>query len=423
MKKIVIFTVILGVISLMFASYSQGKTKSYYSGDALVFKNNLYAVSANTGSLELFRLNGQKLDRLQKIKPFDERFGKFGSFYDAHLRQENSRLYVYAVSEYTLYKYEVGSDNNLTLVSSVKNSYWEWYNRVDEIGGSVATISAKSVKIWNNDMQVIDEYKFSNDEVPYNVRGNDRFLLNIQDGKLSVYDRETRTLIREIALNFKNEVSAHKIYMDENNDIYVTDDYYAKKYNLEGQLLGSFKHLPYESFDTDASGYSQFVYFSNGIGVVKLNRETMKETDWAWTGGIAGPRGWAMGLEVVSLDGDKLVVFNNANILVLDDKLNKVASVLAEEEEDTTFATENLYLNLDKNRGAANSQVSLNGGGFFPNEELSLDFAGVKQTLKADQRGRFDQILTVPSVKAGGHDIKINGLSSKFSYSIAFTIE
>lgn len=423
MKKIAIFTVILGVISLMFASYSQGKTKSYYSGDALVFNNNLYAVTANTGSLELFRLNGQKLDRLQKIKPFDQRFGKFGSFYDAHLRQENSKLYVYAVSEYTLYKYEVGSDNNLTLVTSVKNTYWEWYNRVDEIGGSVATISAKSVKIWNNDLQVIDEYKFSNDEVPYNVRGNDRFLLNVQDGKLSVYDRETRTLVREISLNFKNEVSAHKVYMDENNDIYVTDDYYAKKFNLEGQLLGSFKHLQYESFDTYASGYSQYVYFSNGIGVVKLNRETMKETDWAWTGGIAGPRGWAMGLDVVSLDGDKLVIFNNANILVLDDKLNKVASVLAEEEEDDVYATENLYLNLDKNRSAANSQVSINGGGYFPNEELSLDFAGVKQTIKADSRGRFVQILTVPSVKAGGYDIKVNGLGSKFTYSIAFTIE
>jgi len=163
MKKIVIFTVILGIISLIFVSYSQGKTKSYYSGDSLVYQDKLYVVTANTGNLELFRLEGDNLNRLEKIKPFDQRFNKFGSFYDAHLRIEDSKLYVYAVSDFSLYKYEVKNERSLSLVTSVKNSYWEWYNRVDDIGSRLATISAKSVKIWNNDMQVIDEYTFSNE--------------------------------------------------------------------------------------------------------------------------------------------------------------------------------------------------------------------------------------------------------------------
>ncbi len=422
MKKIAIFTVILGIISLVFASYSQGKTKSYYSGDALVYKNKLYVATANTGSLEFFRLEGAKLERVAKVKPFDQKFGKYGSFYDAHLREEGGRLFVYTVTDFSLYKYELVG-NQLNLVNSIKNSYWEWYNRVDEMGGDLVTISAKSVKIWNNDLQVINEYAFGNEEVPYNVRGNDHFFFNVQDGKLMIYDRETRSLVKEIALNFKNNRSAHKIFVDANNDILVVDDYYAKKFNLQGHLVSSFKHLEYEGYDIDASGFTSFAYFSNGIGVVKLNKETMKEADWAWTGGLAGPRGWAMGLETVNLDGDKVVVFNNANILILNDKLEKVAAFLADEEDNSVEASESLFLRLDKNRGAANSQVSINGGGFLPNENLNLDFAGKKQSLKADQRGRFQQILTVPTVNADAYDIKVDGVSSKMSYSIAFTIE
>lgn len=423
MKKIVIFILILGIISLIFVSYSQGKTKSYYSGDSLVYQDKLYIVTANTGNLELFRLEGDNLNRLEKIKPFDQRFNKFGSFYDAHLRIEDSKLYVYAVSDFSLYKYEVKNERSLSLVTSVKNSYWEWYNRVDDIGSRLATISAKSVKIWNNDMQVIDEYTFSNEEIPYNVSGNDHFLFNIQNGKLYVYDRESRTVIREIALNFKNNKSAHKVYLDENENLYVVDDYYAKKFSLEGNLLDSFKHLDYEGFDMGARNFSQYVYFSNGVGVVKLNKETMSVSDWTWTGGIAGPRGWAMGLDVVNLNGDKVVVFNNANILVLDVNLNKVASFQAQDEEDEVYATENLFLNMDKNRAAINSQVSLNGGGFLPNEDLKIDFAGIKQNAKTDQRGRFTQILSVPDKPIGVYDIKVEGVSSKMTYSITFKIE
>ena len=118
-------------------------------------------------------------------------------------------------------------------------------------------------------------------------------------------------------------------------------DYYAKNLismqNSRSFALGS------EAYDIDASGYSSSIYFSNGVGVVKLNKDTMKASDWAWTGGIAGPRGWAMGLKVLNFDGDKIVVFNNSNILVLDSNLNKVASVEATEEDDSVYPTENLF--------------------------------------------------------------------------------
>jgi len=422
MKKIGIFALILGIVGIIFASFSQGKVKSYYSGDALVFQNNLYVTSANTGSMEVFRLNNGHLDKVGKIKPFDQRFGKYDSFYDSHLREEDGTLYVYAVSGYNLYKYEVNS-NGVALISSTSNSYWEWYNRVDEIGNHLATISEKGVKIWNNNLEVIDEYDFKNTKTPYNVRGTETFLFDIEDGNLSVFHRETRALLRNIPLNFKINPSAHNIYVDENEDIYVVDDYYAKKFSIDGKLLGSFKHLDYEGYDMTASGFSDYVYFSNGVGVVKLNKDTMKAVDWVWTGGLAGPQGWAMGLKSVYLNGDKVVVFNNANIVVLDSNLNKIASTVSEEEDESIYASESLFLNLDKNRGAANSEVSLSGGGFLPNEALKIQFDGMSSTVNANNRGRFNTILKTPDVKEGGYDIKVTGQTSKLTYSIAFMIE
>lgn len=422
-KKIIIPMLALGIFSLILVSYTQGQTKSYYSGDAIVFQNKLYIATANTGSLELFVLNNQQIDPIAKIRPFDERFGKYGSFYDASLRQEDGYLYVYAVTNFSIYKYQLNNEGQLSLVNTIRNSYWEWYNRVAEIGGHLASVSANNVKIWNDDMQVINEYAFSNSEVPYNVRGNDKYLLNVQNNHIYIYDRASRLVVKEIPINLKTSRSSHKIYLDSNNDIYIVDDYYAKKFNLDGKLLASFRHQDYDGYDMSASGYSQAVYFSNGIGVVKLNKDSFKLEDWAYTGGIAGPRGWAMGMKVVSLNGDKIVVFNNSNILVLNDKLDKIASVAATEEDDSVAITENLYLNLDKNRGAHNSEVYLSGGGFSANEALQYDLAGSKNLFKADLRGRFMQKVIVPNVEAGYYDIKVTGESSGLHYSIAFEIE
>lgn len=421
-KKFIIFGFVFAAMSLIFVSISQSSNKSYYSGDSLVYQNKLYITTANTGSLELFRLDGDKLNRLLKIKPLDQRFMRYGSFYDSLLKIESGRLYVYAITDFSIYKYElVGSD--LKLVNSVGNSFWEWYNRVDEIDGKLITVSNKGVKIWNNDLLTVDGYDFGKSVTPYNVRGNDHFLVNIEAGNLTVYNRESRKIVTNIALNFRTSPSAHKVYLDQNNDIYVVDDYYTKKFNLEGRLLSSFKHLNYDGFDVAASGNNNFIYFSNGVGVVQLNKNDLTAKDWSWTGGIAGPQGWAMGLNVNYLNGDKIVVFNNANILVLDDKLNKLAAFIADEHDDTAHATENLYLNLDKNRAPGNSQVYLSGGGFFPGEELSINLANSRTSVIADYRGRFTKLVLVPEVKTAAYDIKVDGLSSGFTYSISFEIE
>lgn len=424
MKKWIIFPVILITVFALFFIITPGKsrTKSYYSGDALAFNNQVYVATTNTGSLEVFKLEGKELNLVAKSKPFNSRFGTYGDFYDAKLSEENGLLYVYAVSNYTIYKYEVGTEK-LTQVKESSNTYWEWYNRIDKFGSNIVTISAKGIKVFNSNLDVIVAHDFKNQEAPYNVSGNERFFISVNEtsGKLEVYDIESRTVIKTIPLNFKFEKGNRRAFQDEDSYLYVVDDYYAKKFDLSGKLLGSFQHLDYQGFDISGTENNEYVYFSNGVGVVKLDKN-MKEKDYAWTGNMGGRAGWAMGLEAVYANGDKIVVFNNTNILILDANLNKIAAVSATEEEETTVI-ENLFLKLDKVNALPNSSVVVSGGGFLPNEELTINFGTQITNAKADSRGRFSATVKVPDIKKGGHDIRVEGVSSKLHYSTSFKIQ
>ena len=426
MKKWIISAVVLVSLVSLFLIVTPGKSrlKSYYSGDAIAFQSKVYVATTNTGSLEIFRLEGQNLELVSKTKPYNARFNKYEEFFDVKLSVENNKLYAYAVSHYTVYKYQV-SGSVLTLDKQVTNSYWEWYNRVDKFGDKIVTVSAKGVKTLNSDLNVVVAHDFKNEAAPYNLSGDyGRFFLSVDeaDSALKVYDSESRTLVKTIPLNFKFDKGNRRAHQDAAGYIYVVDDYYAKKFDMSGKLLGSFEHLDFQGFDISASGHTDYVYFSNGVGVVKLDKN-MKLVDHAWTGSLGGYAGWAMGLKVVHNSGDKIVVFNNTNILILNDKLEKVASTAATEEADA-YPTENMYLRLDKPSAAANSEILLTGGGFLPYEQLDITFdEKAVKTVTSDANGRFSVVLTVPTEKAGSYDIKASGASSKLHYSISFRIQ
>ncbi|MFA5184667.1 MAG: hypothetical protein WC456_04045 [Patescibacteria group bacterium] len=422
MKRLIILSLFLlsGVFFLV--HYSQSQTKSYYSGDAVSFQGKVYVATTNSDSLELFLLAGNDLQLLAKVRPTDKTFNRPINFYDVKFFPQADRLFVYAISDFSLYKYELVG-NQLNFVSSQKNTYWEWYNRVDKFGDYLVTVSDKGVKIWNENMEVIGGAPIVDKAAPYNLRAyNNNYVLDVRDNQLLVYSLGTGQATLNIPVNYKTNPGNRQAYQDADGNLYIVDDYYTKKFNLDGKLLGSFQHLDYAGYDVAASGQSDYIYFSNGVGVVKLDKATMKVAAYRFTGGLAGPRGWAMGLKVVAAAGDKIVVFNNANILVLDDKLNKIASFKATESEAET-STENLFLKLDRTFGGANAAVTLTGGGYFPDEELAIDFGGSKTKATADRRGRFTQKLTVPALAAKAVDIRVIGESSQLSYSIAFNIQ
>lgn len=428
MKKLLISSVLVISAIALFIVVSPAKSRlqSYYSGDAISYKNNLYVSSTNSGSLEVFKLENKDLRLIESLRVYNQRFNTYDDFFDSKLIEEDGKLYVYAVSNYTIYKYSV-SDNKLALLKESSNTYWEWYNRVDKFGDDLATVSAKGVKILNSNLEVINSYNFTNSDAPYNVSGdNDKYLLSVNEstGFLEVYSKESRSVITRIPFNFKHKKSNHRAYQDAAGYIYIVDDTYAKKFDVSGKLLASFKHLDYQGFDISLSPNTDNIYFSNGVGVVKLD-SNLKLHDFAWTSNLGGHSSWAMGLKTVYNNGDKIVVFNNTNILVLDDKLNKISSVSATKEEIVEYPSENLFLNIDKNRATVNAEITISGGGFLAKEQLNVGFINGTSTIavQADSRGRFTKTISVPNIKTGATDIKVVGEKSKLHYSISFLVQ
>lgn len=436
-KKILIFSVIFAIVFGSLTLTAKTKMQAYFSGDAINYNGTLIVASTNSESLEIFKLTEDGLVKFISMKDYDGRFARYNSFNDLKLNEEGGKLYVYTISEFSLYKYDISNLNTATLVKKQTNGYWEWYTRVDKFGSTIATISNKGVKVWNANMDVIDSYDIKND-APYNIRGesaNNQFIFNLDKTEIKIFDRLSRTYISSIQLDYRNALGNRSVYYDNNDgSLYVVDDNSAKKFNVKsGALVAHFDHTGDLGYDIDSAG-DEYVYFSDGIGIVKLDKLSMQPVDWKYTGGIAGSEGWAMGLKAV---GNKVVVFNNANILVFDDGLNLLGANYASEVPDQPQIKESLYLRLDKITANQGAEVTLSGGGFYPNENLTINFQSTTYAATADNYGRFEKKILVPEMRATNSvnynygpnpvpsqatDIKVIGEDSTLSYSIAFTI-
>ncbi|MDA3802484.1 MAG: hypothetical protein PF488_01120 [Patescibacteria group bacterium] len=424
-KKIFYLTLSLFVVFAVFAVIKNGQTKNkpYYAGEAIAHNGTIYVGSTNSGYLEIFKSDGKEgLENIAQIKNYSGLFNSYKDFYDLEFNIENNRLYVYTISEYSIFKYEIKS-HGLELVLEDKNTYWEWYSRIDKFGSYIGTVSAKGVKLWNTDLMVVNSYDITNEKSPYSLRAdNDNYILNVKGNYLEIFDTNLRAVTTKIPLNFKVTPNNHKAYQDKDENIYVVDDYFTKKYNLEGELLASFRHLDHEGFDATGSGINGHFYFSNGMGVVSLSKEDLSVVDYRYTYNLAGPGGWAMGLEVVNNNGKEfVVVFNNKNVLLLDSSFNKIGDIQSNVKEDP-YPKENLFLNLSHNRAKNKADITISGGGYLPNEELKINFAGDKFTTKSNDMGRFETDIKVPQYKYGVVDIKVDGQSSKLTYSTSFEI-
>ncbi len=414
------------VLPYLFSSPpTQAAVQPYYSGDAVYYQGQVIFGSTDTGYLEIFSLTGDEITPLLKMKNYDPLFKDYSEFHDLKLSVENNQLFIYAVSQYTLFKYDFSDLKNLSLVAKESNSYWEWYHRVDSFGDNLGTVSDEGVKIINPALQPIDAFAFTPDN-KYSLRssGSQEFLFGINETQIQVYDRFSRSVVQEIPLNFNSPTHDRKIYFDSlTNNIYAVDDYYAQKFSFDGQLLASFQHLDAPGYDVESSFANPYVYFSNGFGVVKMTKDDFKVVNYAYTTQLGGPGGWAMGLKLVMTPaGDVLVIFNASNIILLDKNLHKIASIRAQELA-LPQAPGALFLNLDHNIGAAGQTVNLTGGGYWPNESLHITFNGETVYARADASGDFNQLLTIPELSPQSLDIKVVGLDSGLSYSVAFTIQ
>lgn len=419
-----IFSFILFLIILV--PQAMGDNKSYYSGDAINYKGNLVVGSVNMGYLELFQLQGDSLVEKSRVYSTEARLFGNDSFYDLLFDVDGNGLYVYLTDGRSLQKYDISNLSDPVLVKTIKDNSWDWYMGIEKFGNRFATIGTKEIKYWNRDLEVVDAYKITNDNhVNVAFSSDGKYIFSLEKGEIKIFDTFTRDVVSVKSI-YSESNHFRKMYVDNfSKNLYIVDDHSIKKFNYTDNSrfhVQEFVHisdLGYDVFGNDDRGY---VYFSDGVGIVKTSTETMDPIDYVFTLSLGEAGGWAMGLKAVEAQGEKVVIFNNSAILVLDENLDLITYKKSVEELKKN-QREPLYLKLDKYSVVIGDSIEVSGGGFFSNEDLVVKILNKKFTTKADSRGRFNVDIIVPQAyQIDRTDVKVDGLESGLIYSTAISI-
>jgi len=398
-----------------------GKTKAYYSGKTVSYNGTFYVGTTNTGDFELFALNAGKLDKVTDIQSNDSESHEFS---DLLFNKVDGRLYVYLVNGRYLYEYDITNPEAPTVLLKVKDNSWDWFARVEMVNGNLVTIGSKGTKVWNKDMQVISSYPMvTNMSLGYSQFVDDgKLIVNLKD-TLDVYSTASRQKVSEYSIA-TNDANTTRGITSDDNLIYLVDDQSLKAVDFDGNVIKEYNHAGTTGYSVIDSTNPNYLYFSDGLGVVKVNKETLKPSEWSWTVNNAPAGSWAMGISSANdANGEKLVVFNGTNIIVLDQNMKTVATYMAVEKD--TRPSNALSLSTDKNFAASGSQVAIQGTGFALGETLKIEINKVRVSeVKTDANGSFSAVVTVPTVSYPlNTDIKVTGESSNLTYSTSFKIE
>lgn len=407
------------VICIFIASSAKGQIKPYFSGEAINYNDQIFFGTTNTGAFELFTLINERIKKLAFIRPNEI---DHDSFYDLIFAKQDNRLLVYLVNGIFLYEYDITDPSSFRLINKVKDNSKDVFYGVGQAGSNIYTVGIKGIKIWNQNLTVINSFKLDiKFEKSLGFSQDGGLLVTTNEGRLTAQDAFYRDLIIDATLHIKKDHNRHPFLDQARGDIFVVDDDNLLNFSLDNSYK-KFDHKGNFGYDVDGIQDSAYVYFSDGIGIVKIRKFDMKPVNWAYTTNLGSGNGWSVGLRVVNDSfGEKIIVFNGSSILIFDSQLELIDYYPAQEIGNQPIST--LSLKLDSTWGLPGMPLIINGTGYGLNEGLEISLAGQKYYTQTDKYGNFIKEITIPEVKPQNTDIIANGLVSKLSYSISFKIE
>ncbi|MDD4271419.1 MAG: hypothetical protein PHF50_01295 [Patescibacteria group bacterium] len=426
-KFILIFLAILmitaGFILAPKAAYNaSGRIKTYYSGDSISYNGRILIASTNMKGVEIFEVKDNKISLLKKFSSFDAVYSGKSDFNDVMFKIEAGKLYLILSDGRYIYKYDLADINNPLLVAQIKDNAYDWFLSLGRCGDNLVSQGTKGIKIWDNNLNVIYSNPLTSPE-PKNTQLEPtcKFIFNINGDKIDIINRFGNYNLAPVNISASDNHYRKILFNNGYSGFYVVDDSSIKQFNYEGKILNSFNHISKLGYDAVDSSDPRYIYFSDGVGVVKLLKDNLKPFKWAYTTDLGGVNGWAMMIfSVKNNEGEKLVVFNNSNILVLDENLKKVDSYAASEPDNSPAGL--AIISFDKNIAFAGESIIISGQGFAPNEDIKISLADNYFYAKTDGYGKFSYVMLAPLVKSGLYNLKVDGLSSKRTYSTSFRI-
>lgn len=420
MKKLkyLVFIFILAVF--IFVPNVKGTIKPYFSGEAASFQGDLYFGTVNNGSLELFKLEDSRIKRFKILSSDDQQYSRF---FDLLLNVEGSRLYAYLVNGRYLYKYDISEQSNIHLIKKVKDNSGDYFHGLDRSSNRLLSIGTKGIKLWNYELQNITSYNVhSTFSENITISGNENYVLKVLKSQFRIIDTQYRSLAREIGLS-TNEDHARHIYFDESSGAsFVVDDQSLKKIYLDGRVT-QFKHISKLGYDADALAGSPYVYFSDGVGIVKMDKNTLKPLAWRYTTNDGPANGWAMGLRVsADRTGEKIVLFNGSSIAVYGPDMQLIDYF--EAAEGALPGYQPPEIRLDRYNGFSNGLLYVIGENFGPNERIKIEFMSEIWETQTNADGVFSARIRIPQTPYPNrrYDVKASGTESGSTYSVSFEV-
>ena len=420
-NKIIFLTLIVAAaVGAIFIPSAKSRIQPYTDGEAIAYEGKLFFATANTGQFELFTLENGRIVRQTALLSDEPDYHKF---LDAVFNEENGELFAYLTNGRYLYKYRIISNSAFDLVKKVKDNSGDFFYSLNIADNKVSTVGTKGVKAWNFDLLVIDSHSLHNtfaDNIKYSRNGD--HIYDIFKDSFRVVDAFYRYPLLETSLRIREDHPRHSYGDDSAGAVYLVDDYSLVKFYLNNNNFQKFDHISRLGYDVDGCVGSNYVYFSDGIGIVKMGKSDLKPVAWVYTEKLGPGQGWSTGLRVVrDSGGEKIIVFNGSSLLVFNEKLTLLDHYAARESFEPVIPA--LALSLDKQWGAPGTQVSVRGSGFGQREEVTIKIGKVKYYVDTDQNGYFTRIITVPDMARGTADIKATGSDSRLTYSISFKVE
>lgn len=431
-KKSIKSTIVLSVILALAAGFmlfpqaarnESGRLKSYYAGDAINFEGRLLVASTNMKGVEIFEVKDNKIILLNKFSSPDAVHSGAPDFNDVIFKIEADKLYLYLSDGRYLYKYNITDISNPVPAGQKMDNSYDWFMALSHCGDNFTSLGSKGLKIWNSDFEV---FYLNNDiisEAAKNVQLDPacKFVVNINGDKVEIFNRFENRGLAPIKIDARENHFRKILFAGDNSSFYIADDGALKQFGYEGRIIKSFEHISTAGYDVIASANPNYLYFSDGLGVVKLLKTTLEPVKWAYTTELGGANGWAMNIMAVkNSQGEKIVVFNNGNILVLDENLEKIDSYESTEPDDSPRGL--AAVSVDKNITVIGEWVNLNGRGFLPHEDIKISLADSNVYARADDYGNFRYVMQTPPVKFGLHDLTASGLESARMHSVSFEV-
>jgi len=418
MKKLISLFVLLVVLASIFVPSAKSNIKPYYSGDAIGFNGQVFIGTANMGVLELFALEDSGIVKKSVVRSDED---QYRDFTDMVFVNEKGRLYVYAINGRFLYKYDATDIASLKLIAKVKDNAWDWFQALSRNNLGAVSAGTRGIKQWN-DKDISNSFDVYS-TLPKNIKlsDNGNYIYKIAKDRFQIIDGLYHDVITEMTIAFRDDHNRNIFIDEQSGEGYFADDASLKSVSFDGKIK-EFPHISDHGYDVDGVSGRAHVYFSDGLGVVKVRKSDMVPLTWAYTTKMGGGNGWAMGLRVAEDKyGEVAVVFNSNGILALDSDLKLIA--FHQSSPSDTIIVEPLSLSTDRRMNAPESYSYVYGKGFGFNEEVEIKLENNIWKVNATKNGSFTARIRVPyDIRPGTHDIKAVGLVSGLTYSVSFEI-